>query len=121
MHSDISKKDHEHSNYFPVIMVLYHPYNREKEYKGLNRTVTPVIYLKLQTIRVITDKYGLGTSPTYACCEVCQQEEETTQHILSACPLASQLWQSLQMTPPPQNLPNIQNWVPPPSIPTDGS
>jgi len=55
------------------------------------------------------------------CCEICQQEEETTQHILSACPLASQLWQSLQMTPPLQNLANIQNWVPPPSIPTDGS
>jgi len=64
MHSDISKKDHEHSKNFPIIMVLYNPYNREKEYKGLNRTVTPVIYLKLQTIGVITDKYGLGTTPT---------------------------------------------------------
>jgi len=51
MHSDISKKDHEHSNNFPVIMVLYNPYNREKEYKGLNRIVTPAIYLKLKTIR----------------------------------------------------------------------
>ena len=51
MHSDISKKDHEHSNHFVVIMVLYNPYNREKEYKGLNKTVTPVIYLKLRTIR----------------------------------------------------------------------
>jgi len=51
MHSDISKKDHEQSNHFPVIMVLYNPYNWEKEYKGLNRTVTPAIYLKLRTIR----------------------------------------------------------------------
>jgi len=51
MHSDISKKDHEQSDDFPIIMVLYNPYNREKEYKGLNRTVTLVIYLKLQTIR----------------------------------------------------------------------
>ena len=32
-------------------MVLYNPYNRDKEYKGLNRTVTATIYLKLQTIR----------------------------------------------------------------------
>jgi len=47
MHSDISKKDHEQSKNFPVIMVLYSPYNWEKEYKGLNRTVTPAIYLKL--------------------------------------------------------------------------
>jgi len=51
MHSDIRKKYHEHNNHFPVIMVLYKPYNREKEYKGLNRTVTPMIYLKLRTIR----------------------------------------------------------------------
>jgi len=51
MHSDISKKDHEHNNHFPVIRVLYNPYNWVKEYKGLNRTVTPVIYFKLQTIR----------------------------------------------------------------------
>jgi len=51
MHSDISKKDHEHSNHFPIIMVLYNLYNAEKEYKGLNRTVTPVIYLMLRTIR----------------------------------------------------------------------
>ena len=40
MHSDISKKDYEHSKNFPVIMVLYNTYNREKEYKGLNRTVS---------------------------------------------------------------------------------
>ena len=52
MYSYISKKDHEHSNHFPLIMVLYNPYNREKQYKGINRTVTPVIYLKLQTIMV---------------------------------------------------------------------
>jgi len=51
MHSDINKKDHQHSNNFPVIMVLYNPYNQEEEYKGLNRTVTPAIYLKLQTTR----------------------------------------------------------------------
>ena len=64
LHSDISKKDHEHSKNFPVIMVLYNPYNEEKEYKGLNRTVTPSIYLKLGTIRVIVNKYSLSTSPT---------------------------------------------------------
>jgi len=51
MHSDISKKDNEHSKNFCVVIVLYNPYNREKEYKGLNRTITPVIYLKLWTIR----------------------------------------------------------------------
>ena len=51
MHSDIKKKDHEPSNHFRVIMVLYNYYNREKEYKGLNRTVPPTIYLKLRTIR----------------------------------------------------------------------
>jgi len=39
MHSDISKKDQEHRNHFPIIMLLYNPYNREKEYKGLNRTI----------------------------------------------------------------------------------
>jgi len=36
MHSDITKKDHEHSNHFPVIIVLYNPYNREEDYRGLN-------------------------------------------------------------------------------------
>jgi len=51
MHSDISKKDHEYSKNFPVVMMLYNPYNWEKEYKGLNRNVTPAIYLKLWTIR----------------------------------------------------------------------
>jgi len=50
MYSDISKKDHEHSKNFPVIMVLYNPYNWEKKYKGLNRTITHAIYLKLRTI-----------------------------------------------------------------------
>jgi len=64
MHSNISKKDNEQSNHFPIIMVLYNPYNLEKEYKGLNRTVSPAIYLKLRTIGVIVDKNGLGTSPT---------------------------------------------------------
>jgi len=47
MHSDITKKDHEHSNHFPVIMVLYNPYNQEEDYKGLNRTVTPTMYLAI--------------------------------------------------------------------------
>jgi len=47
----MSKKDHEQSKNFPVIMVVYNPYNWEKEYKGFNRTVTPVIYLKMRTIR----------------------------------------------------------------------
>jgi len=51
MHNDISKKNHEHSNHFPIIMVLYRPYNPKEDYKGLNRTVTPAIYLELQTIR----------------------------------------------------------------------
>ena len=51
MHSDTNKKDHEHSKHFPIKMVLYNPYNWEKEYKGLNRTVIPTIYLKLWTIR----------------------------------------------------------------------
>jgi hypothetical protein len=32
-------------------MVLYNPYNRKKEYKGLNRSVTLTIYLKLRAIR----------------------------------------------------------------------
>jgi len=32
-------------------MVLYNPYNWEKEYKGLNKTITLMIYLKLRTIR----------------------------------------------------------------------
>ena len=45
MHSDITKEDHEQSNYFPVIVVLYGPYTREEDYKRLNRTLTPVIYL----------------------------------------------------------------------------
>ena len=43
MHRDISKKDHKYSNHFPIIMVLYKPNNREEEYKGLNRIVTPMI------------------------------------------------------------------------------
>jgi len=51
MHSDITKKDHEHSNHFPVIMVLYKPYNRDEDYKRLNGTVTSAIYLAIRTIR----------------------------------------------------------------------
>jgi len=33
MHSNISKKDHEHRKNFPVIIVLYDPYNQEKDTK----------------------------------------------------------------------------------------
>jgi len=51
MHSDITKEDHEQSNHFPVIMMLYGPYTQEEDYKGLNRTVTLVIYLMIRTIR----------------------------------------------------------------------
>jgi hypothetical protein len=44
MHSDITKEDIENSRHFPIIVVLYLPYTREVDYKGLNRTVTPAIY-----------------------------------------------------------------------------
>ena len=50
MDSDITKKDHEHSNHFSVIVVLYNPYTWEEDYKELNRTITPAIYLTIWTI-----------------------------------------------------------------------
>jgi len=52
MHSDITKEDHEQSNYFSVIVVLYGPYTREDDYKGLNRTVTTAIYLTIWAPRL---------------------------------------------------------------------
>jgi len=51
MHSDITKEDHEQSNYFPIIVVFYGPYTWVEDYKGLNRTITPAIYLTIQTIK----------------------------------------------------------------------
>jgi hypothetical protein len=50
MHKDIMKEDQEHSNHFPIIVVFYWPYIRDEDYKGLNRTVTPTIYLTIQNI-----------------------------------------------------------------------
>jgi len=50
MHSDITKKDHEQSNHFPVLVVFYGPYTREEDYEGLKRTITPAIYLTIWTI-----------------------------------------------------------------------
>ena len=47
MHSDITKEDHEQSNHFPVIVVFDGAYTREEDYEGLNRTVTPAIYLMI--------------------------------------------------------------------------
>jgi hypothetical protein len=47
MHRDIMKEDEEHSNHFPIIVVFYLSYTREEDYKGLNRTLTPVIYLTI--------------------------------------------------------------------------
>ena len=64
MHSDISKKDHEHSNHFPVVMLLYNPYNREKEYKGLNAAVTYTDYHYPTNKGTSTSKPSLGTTPT---------------------------------------------------------
>jgi hypothetical protein len=49
-HSDITKEDIEHSRHFPIIVVLCLPYTREVDYKGLNRTVTPVIYHTIRNI-----------------------------------------------------------------------
>jgi len=43
MHSDITKINHEQSNHFSIIMLLYNPYNQEDDYKELNRTITPAI------------------------------------------------------------------------------
>jgi len=51
MYSDITKKDHEQSNHFSIIIVLYGPYTQEEDYNGLNRTITPAIYLTIWTIR----------------------------------------------------------------------
>jgi hypothetical protein len=50
MHSDITKEDIEHRHHFPVIVVLYLPYTREVDYKGLNRTITPAIYHTVRNI-----------------------------------------------------------------------
>jgi hypothetical protein len=47
MHRDIMKEDEEHSNHFPIIVVFYQPYTQEEDYKGLNKIVTPVIYLMI--------------------------------------------------------------------------
>jgi hypothetical protein len=50
MHRDIMKEDEEHSNHFPIIVMFYQPYTWEEDYKGLNMTVTPAIYLTIQNI-----------------------------------------------------------------------
>ena len=50
MYSDITKKDHEQNNLLPIIVVFYGPYTRDEDYKGLNRIVTSVIYLTIQTM-----------------------------------------------------------------------
>ena len=93
MHSDISKKDHEHSNHFRVIMVLYNPYNREKEYKGLNRTVTHAIYLRTiynfyikQCRTLLTTKIGQQTSKIHNCSytspyDICKNEKASKNTI----------------------------------------
>jgi len=51
MYSDNTIENHEQSNHFPIITMLYGPYTREEDYKGLNRIVTPTIYLTIWTIR----------------------------------------------------------------------
>jgi hypothetical protein len=50
MHRDITKEDEELSSHFPLIVVFYRPYTQEEDYKGLNKTVTPVIYLTIRNI-----------------------------------------------------------------------
>jgi len=47
MYSDTTKEDHEQSNHIPVIVVFDGPYTWEEDYEGLNRTVTPAIYLTI--------------------------------------------------------------------------
>jgi hypothetical protein len=46
----ITKEDEEHSNHFHIIVVFYLSYTQEEDYKELNRTITPTIYLMIQNI-----------------------------------------------------------------------